>query len=231
MKKRLINQLIKQKVIFDRKPFHPLINPSNGQLCTLKHFESWDPNINHVWQVIKLIKEMFMNLEEEIDQLGKICSIVNEEEKVGSQEGERIEGEKSGRSCKQTISHPLVESSQNQNQNQNQNRSGRNLSNYSMEQIMSQINVEAIKLYHQDFDTFQFKVAEVVVESRSKLYDPPEEDGGQVDDHQISFGPFNPQIHEDIRRNVLLAGKTTIDTNGQNQAIFYVKGNPDVEIN
>ena len=165
-----------------------------------------------------------MNLEEEIDQLAKICSIVDEDGKVTSQEeGGTIDDQNSGKTCKQAISHPLVQSGH--------NRSGRNLSNHLMEQIMSQINVEAIKLYHEDFDTFQFKVAEVVVESRSKVYDPPEGDGGQIDDHQISFGPFNPEVHEDIRRNVLLIGKTTIDTNGQNQAIFYVKGNPDVEIN
>lgn len=220
--KWLISQLIKQKVIFDRKPFHPLINPSNGQVCTLKHFESWDPNINHVWEVIKLIKGIFMNLEEEIDQLAKICSIVNEDGKVASQEGD-TNGENSEKTCKLTISHPLIESGH--------NRSGRNLGNHLTEQIMSQINVEAIKLYHEDFDTFQFKVAEVVVESRSKVYDPPEGDGGQIDDHHISFGPFNPDVHEDIRKNVLLVGKTTIDSNGQNQAIFYVKGNPDVEIN
>lgn len=165
---------------------------------------------------------MFMNLEEEIDQLAKICSIVDEDGKVASQEGGTIDDRNSGKTFKQAISDPLIQSGQ--------NRSGRNLSNHLTEQIMSQINVEAIKLYHEDFDTFQFKVAEVVVESRSKLYDEPEEEG-QIDDHHISFAPFNPQVHEDIRKNVLLAGKTTIDTNGQNQAIFYVKGNPDVEIN
>ena len=164
-----------------------------------------------------------MNLEEEIDQLAKICSIVNEEGKLTSQEEGTIDDQNSGKTCKQVICHPLVQSEH--------NRSGRNLSNHLMEQIISQINVEAIRLYHEDFDTFQFKVAEVVVESRSKLYDPPGGDGDQIDDHQILFGPFNPEVHEDIRRNVLLAGKTTIDTNGQNQAIFYVKGNPDVEIN
>lgn len=204
-----------QKIIFDRKPFHPLINASTGAVCTLKRFEHWDPNVNHVWEVVKLVKDMFKNLEEEIDQLSQITGIMKGSEK---QESEAKADQRTNRKVHVT-EHPLGQ------------KQSSYISHHLIEQITKQINIEAIKLYYDDFDSFQFSVAEVVVESRSKVYDPPESD--QNDEHQISFGPFNPDIHEEIRKNVLLKGKTVVETNTSqaNQAIFYVKGDHDLTIN
>lgn len=212
----------RQKVVFDRAPFHPLINPSNGSLCTLKRFESWDPNVNHIWQVIQLVKDMFMNLEEEIDQLSRITGLINYE----TDEQQNNEDVKQNK-VPDTEDHPL-------SPQQNQYHKQQQLNHHLIEQISNQINLDAVKLFHEDFESFQFNVAEVVVESRSKLYDPPETDAS--DEHQIIFGPFNPDIHEDYRRNFLLKGRTIVE-NGQgsaqvaNQAIFYVKSNQDVTIN
>jgi hypothetical protein len=59
---------------------------------------------------------------------------------------------------------------------------------------------EASKLFREDQDTFQLKVAETVAECHAKLYELPHESN---DANSIIFGPWNPQIHEELRQKLL----------------------------
>lgn len=44
---------------FQSDIFHPLIDPSTGQLKTTEAFPSWNSNDNHVWQILKFILFIF----------------------------------------------------------------------------------------------------------------------------------------------------------------------------
>lgn len=63
---------------------------------------------------------------------------------------------------------------------------------------------QAVKMYKEDFETFQLKIAETIAECHSRIYDPPNDANDQ---NAIMFGPWNPQQHEEIRQK-LLAGQT-----------------------
>lgn len=64
---------------------------------------------------------------------------------------------------------------------------------------------EAAKMYRDNFEEFRFKVAETVAQCHAKLYDVPTKWGD--DPHAIRFGPWNSQIHEPLRQQ-LINGQT-----------------------
>ena len=66
------------------------------------------------------------------------------------------------------------------------------------------LNTDSIRLYVNDYEKFQAKVSSIVQESRCRIYEPP---GDSDDRNAIVFGPWNPQIHEVIRSDVILHKK------------------------
>lgn len=62
------------------------------------------------------------------------------------------------------------------------------------------INVEAAKLYKENFDIFQAKVATSLAACNEKLFDPPKD---ADDKNSIIFGPWNPDVHESLRRKLI----------------------------
>lgn len=92
------------------------------------------------------------------------------------------------------------------------------------------VNIDSVRLYVDDYEKFQAKVSSIVQESRCRIYEPPVDSD---DRNAMIFGPWNPQIHEAIRSNILLFDKqseqikestgNSLATNGHsNQGISWV---------
>lgn len=62
---------------------------------------------------------------------------------------------------------------------------------------------EMVKMFRENKDEFLVKIAETVADCHARLYEPSKDAGDQ---NAIVFGPWNPDIHEPLRRK-LLAGK------------------------
>lgn len=134
------------KLIFDTVPFHPLVNPKTGELNISKAFPLWNPNVNHLWQVIQLAKKIFYTLEKDLEDENEYASIAS--------------------------SHDLCE----------------------------MFRAELVKMYKEDPEKFQHRIAETVAECHAKIYEPPMD---SADHNAIFFGPWNPQLHEDFRQKLL----------------------------
>lgn len=52
-----------QKVLFHTKLLHPVINPETNELNLLGAFPTWNKNEQHLWQVLKYIQWIFINVE------------------------------------------------------------------------------------------------------------------------------------------------------------------------
>ncbi|CAG9825100.1 unnamed protein product [Phaedon cochleariae] len=56
-----------QKVIFQSKIFHPVINSKTGELNLLGAFPEWNKSEQHLWQVLKYVQWIFYEIESCID--------------------------------------------------------------------------------------------------------------------------------------------------------------------
>ena len=69
-------------------------------------------------------------------------------------------------------------------------------------------NLEAVKLYYDDIEGFFSRIRREAADSRERVFEDPMD----VDDRNaIIFGPWNPEIHESIRRSMLLTGRAIIE--------------------
>ena len=204
------------KVIFEQKPFHPLIDQKTGLLCTSIEFPEWNPSVTPIWKLISYIKSIFKDVEKQIESLKQILD----------------SGSSFGSSFSSTSSVPTATVEEKKSKSEDQNsllgeETNSSASKSEEQMIRTGINTEAIKMFTQDKSCFQFKVAEVVVKSRANVYEPPNDANDQ---NAIIFGPFIPEIHEEIRQNQLLAGRPTRIYEDSLPAILYIKGN-EVTIN
>jgi ubiquitin-protein ligase len=140
------------KIVFDTIPFHPLVHPKTGELDTSKAFPLWNPNVNHLWQLVLFAKKIFYNLEKIIEEESEYTSL--------------------------NPSHDLG--------------------------IM--FHSELVKMFRENKDDFLVKIAETVADCHARIYEPPQESG---DPNAIVFGPWNPEVHEQLRRK-LLTGKGSV---------------------
>ena len=51
------------KIVFDRAPFHPLINPQTGELDVQRAFSTWKRNVNHIWNVLLYTRRIFYKID------------------------------------------------------------------------------------------------------------------------------------------------------------------------
>lgn len=51
------------RVLFHSKVLHPVINPENNELNLLGAFPVWQKNEQHIWQVLKYIQWIFVNID------------------------------------------------------------------------------------------------------------------------------------------------------------------------
>ena len=51
------------KIVFDRAPFHPLIDPNTGELDVQRAFPTWKRNVNHIWNVLLYIRRIFYKID------------------------------------------------------------------------------------------------------------------------------------------------------------------------
>ncbi|XP_069677826.1 AKT-interacting protein isoform X2 [Periplaneta americana] len=51
------------RVVFQSKTFHPMINPSTGEMDVKSGFHEWRKNVNHIWQVVQYIRRAFYKIE------------------------------------------------------------------------------------------------------------------------------------------------------------------------
>lgn len=59
--------------MFETQVFHPLINPENGELCTLWGFPEWRRN-NRIWQLIQYITKIFIKLDTKMTPINQEAS-------------------------------------------------------------------------------------------------------------------------------------------------------------
>lgn len=52
-----------QRVVFQSKIFHPMINPDSGDMDVRSGFQEWRKNVNHIWQVVQYIYRAFKKIE------------------------------------------------------------------------------------------------------------------------------------------------------------------------
>jgi hypothetical protein len=52
-----------QRVVFQSEVFHPMINPSTGEMDVRSGFEEWRKNVNHIWQVVHYVRRAFYKVE------------------------------------------------------------------------------------------------------------------------------------------------------------------------
>ncbi|KAK3598901.1 hypothetical protein CHS0354_036207 [Potamilus streckersoni] len=71
----------------------------------------------------------------------------------------------------------------------------------------SPLNEMAAQLYEQDMEQFKKKVTETVQKSKDLLYS----DDTSLDPHAIIFSPWDPDVHEEARRQMLNLKKTPND--------------------
>lgn len=62
----LINYYKFQRVLFHSKVLHPVINPENNELNLLGAFPVWQKSEQHIWQVLKYIQWIFVNIDASI---------------------------------------------------------------------------------------------------------------------------------------------------------------------
>ncbi|XP_023707713.1 protein crossbronx homolog [Cryptotermes secundus] len=51
------------RVVFQSMVFHPMINPSTGEMDVRSGFEEWRKNVNHIWQVVQYVRRAFYKIE------------------------------------------------------------------------------------------------------------------------------------------------------------------------
>ncbi|PSN40170.1 hypothetical protein C0J52_16355 [Blattella germanica] len=51
------------KVVFQNKVFHPMIDPSNGEMDVKSGFQEWRKNVNHIYQVVQFVRRAFYKIE------------------------------------------------------------------------------------------------------------------------------------------------------------------------
>lgn len=66
-------------------------------------------------------------------------------------------------------------------------------------EIESPLNVQAAELYERDLELFKVNVAECISISHERLYEKPQTD----DPHAIQFSPYDPTIHDEVRRKLI----------------------------
>lgn len=50
------------RLLFDIPVFHPLVDPSSGELDVKRAFAKWTPNRNHIWQVLMYARGVFYKI-------------------------------------------------------------------------------------------------------------------------------------------------------------------------
>ncbi|CAG9860108.1 unnamed protein product [Phyllotreta striolata] len=73
------------------------------------------------------------------------------------------------------------------------------------------VNLEAAEMFKNDTENFQKLAAEIVKESKNRLYDEPPVD----DEHYLKFEPYVPDIHDKVRSEMI---------NGQFETKYSKKG-------
>lgn len=235
-------------MIFEQKPFHPLIDPKTGQLYTHLEFPEWNPSITPIWKLIEYIKSIFVNVEKEIQVLHQMLESFCCDSKTGNDELNHVDvrhGDAGLPGCRENDSREIISGedddkpksgavieAQNEGKQevmveQKRNKICSSQTNMTQVNMSRCMNINAVKMFREDKSCFQFKVAEVVVESRANIYEPSKD---ASDPNAIIFGPFEPDIHEDIRQNQLLSGRSTRVYDDSLPAILYIKGN-EVTIN
>lgn len=58
-----LHRYLFQRVVFQSKVFHPMINPSTGEMDVRSGFEEWRKNVNHIWQVVQYVRRAFYKIE------------------------------------------------------------------------------------------------------------------------------------------------------------------------
>ncbi|XP_076111269.1 AKT-interacting protein homolog A-like isoform X2 [Mytilus galloprovincialis] len=122
-------------LVFDFPVFHPLVDPSTGELDVKRAFPKWRKNNNHVWQVLLYSRRCFYKID-----------------------------------------------------------------------TKSPWNPEASVLYEEDTDLFKKKVSETVAVSKEKSKEPVKSD----DPHTIRYTPWDPNIHEDARKQMIKPKVNTV---------------------
>ncbi|XP_057665326.1 protein crossbronx homolog [Diorhabda carinulata] len=55
------------KVIFHSKLFHPVIDNDSGELNLFKAFPKWSKSNQHIWQVVKYIQWIFLDMDKSVE--------------------------------------------------------------------------------------------------------------------------------------------------------------------
>lgn len=52
-----------QRLVFDIPVFHPLVDPTSGELDVKRAFAKWRRNHNHIWQVLMYARRVFYKID------------------------------------------------------------------------------------------------------------------------------------------------------------------------
>lgn len=173
------------KVIFEPVPYHPLINPDNGQLDTKNAFPDWNSNTHKLHQLLTFIKRVICNVEIYMREISEL--IRQDASAILNRNLSSATGRSHLNDSHQQHNHPLA------------------LQEYSEELINLfedfPHTLKCIKIFEFNKQDFQYKIDQFKSSCCQRLFDPPTMYNN--DRNAFLFSPWDPDVHEPVRRCIL----------------------------
>lgn len=169
------------KVFFDPIPYHPLVNPTTGELDTKNAFPKWNSNTHKLYQLLIFVKRVIRQADIYISQIQELFS------QDSTMREEYIVDDNSGR-----VQPRVDETRQN--------------SNSELIDMFMFFNhtLNCIRTYENNRQEFSRFVEEFKQECGNQLFKQPKLFG--IDNNALVFTHWNPEIHEKMRA-CILAGR------------------------
>ncbi|KAG9510131.1 Dihydroxyacetone phosphate acyltransferase, partial [Fragariocoptes setiger] len=175
------------ELYFSPVPYHPLVEPSTGQLDTKNAFPCWDGKNRHrLYHLLAYAKRVlhspdiyFQSIDNWLDEASR------------DDQGHTIDVPTGDNVTKESNVRPSISSRLRDN------------SRISQAFLNPNHTLEAIELYKTDNESFRQKASEFVYECCQKVYDLPDDPDDSDDEHAIIFTPWDPAIHEPLRAKLL----------------------------
>lgn len=190
------------KIIFDPVPYHPLVNLQTGELDTKNAFPDWNSNTHKLHQLLIFVKRVICQADVYLKQIQEVISQYFH----GEQKTVRSEYINNEDRPTNMVQHQANSSTNDTPDPHMQSTNGiaiasdyENLSNF-----FSYVDhtVECIKLFENNHDEFQQLVNQFREKCCHELFERPTKTCGD-DKNMLIFTPWNPDIHEPLRKYIL----------------------------
>lgn len=196
------------QIIFDPIPYHPLINPSTGQLDTKNAFPNWNSKDNKLFELLLFVKRVIRQADQYIVQIRDLINQSSASKFPTDDVHENQSDSNPHRSHPKPKPHSetLLE----KQDNINNSTSEQILENFSpsLTNLFTSFHhtLDFINTYENDPDEFQRKVEEFKHLCCQQLLDRPPLCGD--DGNALIFSPWDLELHEPVR-NCILGGRFT----------------------